>query len=115
MPHKKYLALLFALLLAVACGGGKEVADEDLGEDDGAPQTAAPAAGDTAAAPAAAPVAIADAATVTGLVKLEVAAPPKMPALQMGADPFCASQHPTPELDEEVVVGPAGRRYAGRG
>jgi plastocyanin len=31
-----------------------------------------------------------------------------MPALQMGADPFCQSQHPTAAHDEDVVVGPAG-------
>ena len=50
---------------------------------------------------------MADAATLAGLVKFEGGAP-KMAALQMGADPFCQSQHPTPALDEEVVVGPAG-------
>jgi plastocyanin len=109
MPHKKVLALLFALLLAVACGGGKEVVDEaDLGEDDGAPKATETAAGDTAATPAAASAVVADAATLNGLVKFEAAAPPKMPTLQMGADPYCASQHPTPALDEEVVVGPGG-------
>lgn len=114
MSLRKYLNLLFMLMLvlAVACGGGKEVVEEeDLGEDDGAlatntaGDTAAPAGGGTAAA--AAP-AVADAATIAGTVKFEAAAPPKMPPLQMGADPFCASQHPTPALDEEVVVGPAG-------
>jgi len=111
MSLRKYLNLLFALVLvfAVACGGGKEVVDEkDLGEDDGAPP--ATAAGETVAstAPAtAAPVAVADAATVSGLVKFEGAAP-KMPTIQMGADPYCASQHPTPVSDEEVVVGPGG-------
>ena len=108
---RKFLTLLFAftLVLAVACGGGKEVVDEeDLGEDDGAPQVA-DTAGDTAAgtAPAAAAPVVADAATITGLVKFE-GAPAKMPPLQMGADPFCASQHPTPAMDEEVVLGPAG-------
>lgn len=114
MSLRKYLNLLFTLmlLLAVACGGGKEVVDEsELGEDDGA--IAENTAGDTAtgaapgAAPAAAAPAVADAATIAGLVKF-AAAPPKMPPLQMGADPFCASQHPTPAADEEVVVGPAG-------
>ena len=113
MSLRKYLNLLFMLMLvmAVACGGGKEVVDEsELGEDDGA--VAEKPAGDTAApasggAPAAAAPAVADAATIAGLVKFE-AAPPKMPPLQMGADPYCASQHPTPATDEEVVVGPAG-------
>ncbi len=49
----------------------------------------------------------ADAATLSGVVKFEGAAP-KMANIQMGADPYCASQHPTPQADEEVVVGPAG-------
>jgi hypothetical protein len=115
MSLRKYLNLLFMLMLvlAVACGGGKEVVEEeDLGEDDGAlatntaGDTAAPAGG--AAAPAATAPAVADAATIAGTVKFEAAAAPKMPPLQMGADPYCASQHPTPEMDEEVVVGPAG-------
>ncbi len=113
MSLKKFLTLLFALtlVLAVACGGGKEVVDEkDLGEDDGAPQ-AADTSGDTAAGTAATPAAaapqVANAATITGLVKFE-GAPAKMPNLQMGADPFCASKHPTPQPDEEVVLGPGG-------
>lgn len=112
MSHRKYLNLLFILMLvlAVACGGGKEVVDEtDLGEDDGAPQPEATAAASTdGGAPAAAAPAVADAATLNGLVKFEAAAPPKMPPLQMGADPYCASQHPNPEPDEEVMVGPGG-------
>ena len=112
MSLRKYLNLMFMLMLvlAVACGGGKEVVEEeDLGEDDGALQTAAATGtGETAGTSATAtPVAVADAATVSGLVKFEGAAP-KMPNLQMGADPFCASQHPTPEADEEVVLGPGG-------
>ena len=112
MSLRKYLNLLLSLtvVLAVACGGGKEVVDEkDLGEDDGALQTADTGATTTAsaAAPGAAAPVVADAATIAGLVKFE-AAPPKMPPLQMGADPFCASQHPTPATDEEVIVGPAG-------
>jgi len=111
MSLRKYLTLLFAFVLvfAVACGGGKEVVDEgDQGEDDGAVQTADTAATTEASAtPAAAPAAVADAATISGLVKFE-GAPPKMPTLQMGADPFCASQHSTPAPDEEVVLGPGG-------
>jgi len=108
----KCLNLLFMIMLvaAMACGGGKEVVDEaELGEDDQArPAASADAtSGDAGAAPAAAPAAVADAATVAGMVKFEGAAP-KMPNLQMAADPFCASKHPTPQPDEEVVVGPAG-------
>jgi plastocyanin len=111
MSLRKSLNLLFMLMLvaAMACGGGKEVVDEkDLGEDDQALQTAAEeTAGGGAATPAAAAPAVADAATVGGMVKFEGAAP-KMPPLQMAADPFCASKHPTPQPDEEVVVGPGG-------
>lgn len=112
MSLRKYLNLLFMLMLvlAVACGGGKEVVDEEeLGEDDQALQTAAAenTGGAASGTPAATPAAVADAATVGGLVKFEGAAP-KMPAMQMAADPFCASQHPTPAPDEEVVVGAGG-------
>ena len=112
MSLRKYLHLLFActLVFALACGKGKEVVDENEGEDDQAPpavSTADTAAGSTAPAAAAAPVS-ADAATISGLVKLEGAAP-KMGPLQMGADAYCASQHASaPATDEEVVVGPAG-------
>ncbi|HYI08898.1 MAG TPA: carboxypeptidase regulatory-like domain-containing protein [Thermoanaerobaculia bacterium] len=110
MSLRKYLNLLFTLmlLLTIACGEGKQVVDEEeLGDDDHAPSTAA---GDTAGGgttPAAAAV-VADAATIGGVVKFVAAAAPKMPPLQMGADPFCQSQHPTPVLDEEVMVGPGG-------
>ncbi|HEV7237871.1 MAG TPA: carboxypeptidase regulatory-like domain-containing protein [Thermoanaerobaculia bacterium] len=110
MSLRKYLSLLFTLLLLVAigCGQGKEVVDEkDLGEDDQALQTAAAettAGGTTAPA---ATASVANAATVAGVVKFE-GAPPKMPNLQMAADPFCASQHQTPVADEEVVVGAGG-------
>jgi plastocyanin len=111
MSFRKFLSLLFMLTLVVAlgCGGGKEVVDEkDLGEDDQAALAESTAAADGGAAPAgAAPVAVADAATVAGLVKFE-GGPAKMPPMQMSADPFCASQHPTPAPDEEVVVGPGG-------
>ena len=107
---RKALTLLFSvtLVIAAACGGGKEVVDEkDLGEDDQVAQTADTAStAATTTAAAAAPVS-ADAATISGVVKFEGAAP-KMPPLQMGADSFCQSQHATPTPDEEVVVSPAG-------
>ena len=112
MSLRKYLTLLSSCLLVVAmgCGQGKEVVDEkDLGEDDQALQTAA--ADNTAGGETSAPVATAaadpNAATLAGVVKFEGAAP-KMPNLQMSADPYCASQHPTPQPDEEVVVGAGG-------
>jgi plastocyanin len=112
MSLRKSLNLLFMLMLvaAMACGGGKEVVDEsELGEDDQAKPAASAedTAGGGATTAATAPAAVADAATVGGLVKFEGTAP-KMPPMQMAADPFCASKHPTPQADEEVVVGPAG-------
>lgn len=112
MSLRKYLNLLFCLTLVlfVACGGGKEVVDEgELGDDDhAAPATAAEGtAGGATAAPAAAAAVVADAATLGGTIKFEGAAA-KMAAVQMGADPYCQSQHPTPQMDEEVMVGPAG-------
>jgi hypothetical protein len=113
MTMKKFVSLLFALTLtfALACGGGKEASKDDEGEDDQeAPVATASASsgGSSAPAAAAAPAAVsADAATITGLVKFEGAAP-KAAAIPMGADPYCQSQHSTPALDEEVMVGPAG-------
>lgn len=114
MSMKKFLSLLFActVLLLVACGKGHEAASsEEEGEDDEQPAaTASATTSETApaTAPAAAP-AVADAGTLSGMVKLEIAAPPKMPNLPMAADPYCASQHPGGAApDEEVVVSPAG-------
>ena len=105
---KKFLAMLYAatLIATMACGKGREASHDDEGEDD--EQPAATASASTSSAPAAAPVAVsADAATLTGLVKFE-GGKPAMPAIQMSADPYCQSQHATPQTDEEVIVGPAG-------
>lgn len=106
---KKFLIVLLAGSLTLACGKGKEAKDEEEGTDDQALQTTATTAtGSTAAAAPAAPVVSADAATITGVVKLAAAAP-SMPAIQMSADPYCASQHTSaPAKDEEVVAGPGG-------
>ncbi|MEA2343886.1 MAG: hypothetical protein QOF63_2055 [Thermoanaerobaculia bacterium] len=113
MTMQKFVSLLFAttLLFSIACGKGKEASKEDEGEDD--EQTTTTAAASTAsgtpaaAAPAAAAVS-ADAATLTGLVKFEGAAP-KMTNIQMSADPYCQSQHSSaPATEEDVVTGPAG-------
>ena len=112
MTMKKFVSLLFAstLVFSIACGKGKEASKADQGEDDEtqtAATTATTASGAPAAAPAAAPVS-ADAATLTGLVKFEGAAP-KMASIQMSADPYCQSQHASaPASDEDVVVGPGG-------
>lgn len=111
MTMKKFVSLMFAatLVFSIACGKGKEASKEDEGEDDEQTTTtaASTSAGTTAAAPAAAAVS-ADAATLTGLVKFEGAAP-KMTNIQMSADPYCQSQHTSaPATEEDVVTGPAG-------
>jgi len=107
---KTFLVVLLASSLALACGQGKEAKEQEQGEDDQALQTAATATTGATAAPAAAPAAAVspDAATITGVIKL-AGTPPPMPAIQMAADPYCASQHSgTPARDEEVVAGPNG-------
>ncbi len=108
---KRFLIVLLAGSLALTCGKGKEAKEEEEGTDNQALQTATTATAGTAAAPtatAAAAPASAEGATITGVVKFEGKAP-AMPALQMAADPYCASQHAgAPAKDEEVVVGPAG-------
>jgi uncharacterized protein (DUF2141 family) len=112
MTMKKFVSLLFAstLVFSMACGKGKEASKEDQGEDDEV-QTTTTAASTAGGAPAAAaPVAAAvsaDAATLTGTVKFEGAAP-KMANIQMSADPYCQSQHSAPATEEDAVVGPAG-------
>src|SRR5260370_20122094 len=99
--------------MSLDCGTGKEGSKQDEGEDavqtqstaqaSGTGGTAAPAASTAAAA---APAASPDAATLTGTVKFEGAAP-KMAAIQMSADPYCQSQHSTAATDQDVVVGSA--------
>src|SRR5207248_7358928 len=95
MTMKKFVSLMFAttLVFSIACGKGKEASKEDEGEDDEQTTTTAAASTSTAAPAAAAPAAAvsADAATLTGLVKFEGAAP-KMTNIQMSADPYCQSQ-----------------------
>ena len=113
MTMKKFVSLLFAstLVFWMACGKGKEASKEDQGEDDEVQTTttaASTAAGAPAAAAPAAAAVSADAATLTGTVKFEGAAP-KMPMIQMSADPYCQSQHSSaPATEEDAVVGPAG-------
>lgn len=113
MTMKKFLSMMFActFVFALACGKGKEASREDKGEDDEDVRTTTvvsstdTAAAGGAAAPAA-PVS-ADAATLTGTVKLDGAGP-KMAAIQMSADSYCQSQHSAPAMDQDVVVSAAG-------
>jgi len=62
----------------------------------------------SAAAPAAAPVDAATAATITGTVKLDGAAP-KAVRLKTDSDPFCSKAHAnSPLMSEEVEAGAKG-------
>ena len=111
MSMKRFLAALFCsiLVFSMACGGGEKSSKKDDGEDDGEEQTATVASTAGTAAAAAAPAAVAaDAANIAGSVKLDGAAP-KMPSIQMSADPYCQAQHPAPVADEDVVVSPTGQ------
>src|SRR5437763_12595096 len=95
---KKFPTLLLAsaLILFLARGKGKEVSKaEDEGQDDQQAQTtttSSTTAASAAPAAAAGAPAVADAATISGTVKLTGTAP-KMPTIQMNADPYCQSQH----------------------
>lgn len=110
MSMRKFLSTLLAasLTVAIACGGGRETAEyeEEEEDEDGVVAEGSAEAGSGAPA-AAAPVVAADAANVTGLVKLE-GTPPPPARIQMGADPTCQAQHSGPALAKDVVVGPGG-------
>jgi Carboxypeptidase regulatory-like domain len=116
MKFRKFASLMFSaalLVFVLGCGKGHEAATkEDQGVDDQAPQTNTAAGTQTqtgAPATAAAAPVVADAATITGVVKFAGTAP-KPSTIPMGADPYCSSQHPNGQgaQDEEVVVSPAG-------
>ena len=71
-------------------------------------EEAPPAAQPTASAPAAAPVDAATAATITGTVKLDGAAP-KAVRLKTDSDPFCSKAHASsPLMSEEVETDAKG-------
>src|SRR5208282_6929974 len=87
------IAGLAAVLALAACSKKEEAPP---------PQQAA------APAPAAAPIDAASAATITGSVKLDGAAP-KMARLKTDSDPYCAKMHASAPLSsEEVVTGKDG-------
>jgi plastocyanin len=70
------------------------------------PSTEAPAGGGAAPSGGAA-VDSATAGSVTGTIKLDGAAP-AMHNINMSAEAYCMSKHPTPVKDESVVTGPGG-------
>jgi hypothetical protein len=80
-----------AALILSGCGGGTEPKKEES----------------KAAAPAAAPIDEASAATVTGKVSF-TGEKPKIPTIDMSANPACARAHTTPQKSEEIVVNDNG-------
>jgi len=93
--RSQYLAISFAAVLILAACSKKEEAPP-------------PAAQPSAAAPAAAPVDAATAATITGTVKLDGAAP-KPVRLKTDSDPFCSKAHASsPLMSDDVVVDAKG-------
>lgn len=108
MSMKNFLSTILAgsLVVAIACGGGRETAEyEEEEEDDGA--AVAEGTAEAGAPAAAAPVVAADAASVTGLVKFEGTPAAAMP-IQMGADASCQAQHSGPVGSKDVMVGAGG-------
>ncbi len=83
------------LVFALACGGGGDAGEES--GDGGAPEAEAAGGGDFVT------VDPAKAATVTGKVKLDGDAP-KMPAINMSAEPDCKGLHEGAPAAEVVVA-----------
>ncbi len=72
-----------------------------------------PAETSSTAQPAGQPVDTANAGSVSGTIKLDGTVPTPH-KINMAAEPYCVSQHPTPVNDQEVVAGP-GRHTRKRG
>ncbi len=92
MNIRKIGFVLIAATLALAGCGKKE-------------DTTQPAS--TAATPTGQPVDAATVGTITGTIKLDGPAPAAH-KINMSAESYCVTQHPTPVSDEEVVTGPGG-------
>jgi plastocyanin len=92
LRYSGYVVIAAALAIVLVSCGKKEDTTET------------PAA---TTAPAGQPVDAATAAMIMGTIKLD-GTPPAPHKINMAAEAFCASQHPTPVNDEEVVTGPGG-------
>lgn len=57
--------------------------------------------------PAGQPVDAATAGSISGTIKLD-GTPPTPHKINMAAEAYCTTQHPTPVTDQEVVTGPGG-------
>src|SRR5579864_5332619 len=91
--YSGYLVLAAALGLVVASCGKKEEAPTET--------ASTPAAGGGAAVDAA------TAGSISGSIKLDGTAPTPH-KINMAAEPYCTSQHPTPVNDQSVVTATGG-------
>ena len=91
--YSGYLVLAAALGLVVASCGKKEEAPTET--------ASTPAAGGGAAVDAT------TAGSISGSIKLDGTAPAPH-KINMAAEPYCTSQHPTPVNDQSVVTGTGG-------
>lgn len=90
-----YVLSLTLVVALIGCGGKKEEAEEEGAEEGGE----APAAMAT--------VDMANGATISGMVKLDGAAPASK-TIKMDADPVCKTAHSTPVLEDFWVVDANG-------
>lgn len=93
LRYSGYILVAAALAFAMVSCGKKDETDQTA--------TATPAAS------AGAPVDAATAGTITGTIKLDGAAPAGH-KIDMSAEAYCVTQHPTPVVADEVVTGPGG-------
>ena len=93
LRYSGYLLVAAALAFAMVSCGKKE----ETGEP----------AGTASTQPAGQPVDAATAGTITGTIKLD-GTPPAPHTINMAAEPYCVTQHPTPVKTDEVVTGPGG-------
>jgi plastocyanin len=92
LRYSAYVLVAAAVAFAVVSCGKKE-------EEQPAATTPAASAG--------APVDASTAGTISGTIKLD-GTPPAPHKINMAAEDYCVTQHPTPVNDEEVVTGPGG-------
>ena len=90
--YRGYVVLAAALAMVVVSCGKKE--------EQPAETASTPASGGLA-------VDASTAGSITGSIKLDGTAPTPH-KINMAAEPYCVSQHPTPVADQSVVTGPGG-------
>ncbi len=90
-----YLLSLFLIVGLMSCGKKKDADDEAGDAKDGAATTAV------------ATVDMANGATISGMIKIDGAAPASKP-ISMDADPVCKAAHSAPVMTDHWIVGSAG-------